>query len=129
MWFDPSMTETYLQGIKLAIEDDTGYRSIRIDRSEFNEKIDDRIIAEIKESRFVVADFTEQRGGVYFEAGFAMGLGLPVIWLCRKDQIEKVHFDTRQYNHIVWETPSELREKLAIRIRATIGLRPGWPRS
>ena len=26
--------------------------------------------------------------------------------------IEEVHFDTRQYNHIVWEMPDELYEKL-----------------
>ena len=59
-------------------------------------------------------------GVIHFEAGLAMGLGRPVIWTCRKDDFENTHFDTRQYNHIVWETPEDLREKLADRIRATI---------
>lgn len=72
----------------------------------------------------MIADFTGNRNGVYFEAGFAMGLGIPVIWTCRKDHIDNVHFDTRQYNHIVWETPEELREKLTYRIEATIPNRP-----
>jgi hypothetical protein len=55
-----------------------------------------------------------------FESGFAMGLGRPVVWTCRKDELAKAHFDTRQYNHIDWETPQELRKKLTDRIRAII---------
>jgi hypothetical protein len=65
MWFAPEMNGAYEQGIRPAIEDDAGYKSIRIDAVEHMGKIDDRIIAEIRESRFVVADFTGQRGGVY----------------------------------------------------------------
>ena len=64
---------------------------------------------------------TGQRQGVYFEAGYALGMGIPVIWTCRSDEIDKCHFDTRQYNHIVWETAGDLKEKLTNRILATIG--------
>jgi nucleoside 2-deoxyribosyltransferase len=87
------------------------------------DKIDDEIVAGIRRSRFLVADFTGHRGGVYFEAGLATGLGLPVIWLCRKDELEKTHFDTRQYNFIVWESDKldELSTALKNRIEATIG--------
>lgn len=87
---------------------------------EHNEKIDDRIIAEIRQSSLIVADFTGQRGGVYFEAGFAKGLGIPVIWTCHEDGVENLHFDTRQYNHIVWESPEDLKTKLINRISATL---------
>lgn len=83
---------------------DAGYEPMRIDRREHNGKIDDQIIVEIKKSKFVVCDFTGHRGGVYFEAGFAMGLGKPVIWCCKEDYFNDLHFDTRQYNHIKWET-------------------------
>lgn len=126
MWFSPSMDEAWENAIKPAIED-SGYRPVRIDKTEFNERIDDEIIAEIRRARFLVADFTQgrdgARGGVYYEAGFAHGLDLPVIFTCRKDVIDEglIHFDTRQYNHIVWETPQELRKRLAERIGATIG--------
>jgi nucleoside 2-deoxyribosyltransferase len=78
------------------------------------------IVAEIRRSGLVVADFTGNRGGVYFEAGFAMGLGIPVIWTCRDTDINAVHFDTRQYNHIVWKEAGDLREQLQRRIEATI---------
>jgi len=43
-----------------------------------------------------------------------------VIWSCRLDEVEKAHFDTRQFNHLTWTTPDDLREKLANRIRATL---------
>lgn len=121
MWFDDCMTEAFLEGIK-PLEESAGYSMLRVDQTEFNGKICDQILAEIRKSRFVIADVTGHRQAVYFEAGFAMGLGIPVIWSCRKDALSKCeNFDTRQYNHIVWETPDELCIKLAARIGATVG--------
>jgi hypothetical protein len=124
MWFDKSVDSTHL-AIEAGIRD-SGYESLRIDRKEHNNKIDDEIVAGIRRSKFLVADFTGHRGGVYFEAGLATGLGLPVIWLCRKDELEKTHFDTRQYNFIVWEADKldELSAALKNRIEATIGRGP-----
>lgn len=130
MWFDPSMNEAYDQGIDPAIQA-AGYRPQRIDRKEHVNRIDDEIIAEIRRSRFVVADFTSEpqqpRGGVYFEAGFALGLGIPVIWMCHKDIIGEIHFDTRQYNHIAWIDPNDLFTQLKNRIEAVIGDGPLKP--
>ena len=124
MWFDDSTQKAWEEGIKRGIED-AGYEAVRIDQKEHNNKIDDEIIAEIRRSRFVVADFTQgedgARGGVYYEAGFAHGFGIEVIFTCKENALENVHFDTRQYNHIVWETPGELRQRLAARISAVIG--------
>jgi hypothetical protein len=131
MWFDPSMDAAFEHGFDPAIRE-AGYKPHRIDRKEHSNKIDDEIIAEIRRSRFVIADFTcgitsandklvaAARGGVYYEAGFAQGLRIPVIWSCRWDCIEHVHFDTRQFNHIVWDNPADLRSKLLNRIRAVI---------
>ena len=124
MWFHESTNDAYVKGIAPAISA-TGYRPIRIDKKEHNNKIDDEIIAEIRRSRFLVADFTCEpknvRGGVYYEAGFAQGLGIPVIWLCKDTSIEELHFDTRQYAHIVWKTPADLLTQLKNRIGATVG--------
>lgn len=119
MSFDKSLDAAWGDGLKLGIED-CGYSAMRVDRKQHNEKICDVIIAEIRKSKFLVADFTLHRNGVYFEAGMMMGLGRPVIFTCRKDDLAKAHFDTRQYNHIEWETPAELRDKLKSRIQATI---------
>lgn len=120
MWFNPQMDDAFANGI-LPLEKETGFSFVRIDRREFNDKICDQILAEIRRSRFMIADVTGHRRAVYFEAGFAMGLELPVIWTCRKSSAGKIpNFDTRQYNHIVWDTPADLRERLLARIRATI---------
>ncbi len=120
MWFDVKMDSAWENGIRKAF-DDTGYTPLRIDGKEHNNKIDDEIIAEIQRSRFLVADFTQHRGGVYFEAGYALGKGIPVIWTCRKDDLPNLHFDIRQYNTIDWLDENDLRERLHQRIRATIG--------
>ena len=130
MWFDPSMDEAYRLGIEPAISE-AGYKALRIDQKLHNNKIDDEIIAEIRRSKFLVADFTAgldgARGGVYYEAGFAHGLGLKVIFTCRKDAIDKVHFDTNHYNHVVWETPTELLKGVKDRILAEFGQGPVSP--
>lgn len=119
MWFDPGMDNAYEQGFKKAVET-CGYNPMKVNLKEHNDMIDDTIIAEIRKSRFLVADFTDQRHGVYFEAGYAMGLGLPVIWTCRIDDKDRLHFDTRQYNHILWKDETDLFERLRRRIEATI---------
>ena len=112
MWFDERMNEAYDKGIKPGIEA-AGYKPLKINQKEHTNKVDDEIIAEIRRSRFLVADFTQgrggARGGVYFEAGFALGLGIPVIYTCRDNVKNKLSFDTRQYNHIFWKTPDELK--------------------
>ena len=123
MWFDGEMTSAYQNGIKLAIED-CGYEPKKIDAEEYLGDVIDKIMAEIRESRFVVADLTGNRNGVYFEAGFAAGLEIPVVWTCRKDWKEQIHFDATHFNRIQWETPQELCERLKTRIIATIGRGP-----
>jgi len=120
MWFHESTQEIYEKAIRPAIEKSGKIKSMRIDKLEHNNKICDQIIAEIRRSKYLVADFTGNRGGVYFEAGFAQGLGLPVIWTVKESDLDNVHFDTRQYNHIVYSTPEDLYEKLVNRIEATI---------
>ena len=74
MSFDPSLTKAYEAGLRLGIKD-AGADPIRVDEIAHNGKICDRIVVEIRQAQFVVADVTLQRQGVYFEAGYAMGLG------------------------------------------------------
>jgi hypothetical protein len=122
MWFDQQLDEPFEKGI-LPLEDknETGFKMLRIDQKHFNDKICDHIIAEIKQSRFMIADCTELRPAVFFEAGYAMGLGLPVIFTCREGTDIKKCFDTDHYKHIVWKDADDLKNKLKDRILATIG--------
>jgi nucleoside 2-deoxyribosyltransferase len=59
-----------------------------------------------------VADMTFCSHGAYFEAGYAMALGRKVVFTCREDHWDHIHFDTAQYPYIKWTTPEDLREKL-----------------
>lgn len=122
MSFSSEMKSIWENAIRPAIEK-AGYKAYRVDMEPHNERIDTRIIAEIKNSRFVVADVTEQKHGVYFEAGFAMGLKMPVIWCVKKSDLADVHFDTRQYNHVVWKDEAELQDKLYYFVCAIVGKR------
>lgn len=125
MWFAEEVKPLWTDAIEPAIRN-AGYDPKRIDQHEHVNRIDDEIVAMIRRSRFVVADFTGQRGGVYFEAGFAIGLGLPVIWVCREDQLKELHFDTRQYNFLTWQPGSfpDLAKRLQARIEAILGRGP-----
>jgi nucleoside 2-deoxyribosyltransferase len=119
MWFDESRDE-FFPSMRQAVIDAGFEKCVRIDNKEHNNKICDEIIAEIRKSCFVIADFTENRGGVYFEAGFALGLGLPVIWIVDDIDKDNLHFDTRQYAHIIYKNKDDLYKKLKARIEATI---------
>jgi len=125
MWFDARVLPIWTEAIEPAITA-AGYLARRIDQHPHNNRIDDEIIAMIRRSRFVVADFTGNRGGVYFEAGFALGIGLPVIWTIEEGNFNEIHFDNRQYNFIAWSLVDlqGFRERLQNRIEATIGIGP-----
>jgi hypothetical protein len=156
MWFTPGMNDAYEKAIKPAIEfkeegeDTPRFEAVKIDNVEHIEDINDEIVAQIRRSRFMVCDLTGYRGGVYFEAGFAYGLGLDVIYTCRKDwtkegnlkdiegqevkilyddigneiEIKKegVHFDLAHRNRIEWSADNlnDFRQKLENRIKAVI---------
>ena len=133
MWFDNSMDAIYNHAIAPAIQA-AGYEPYRIDRDNFLNKIDDEIIAQIRQSRFIVADFTHDqkgsvRGSVYYEAGFAHGLGIPVIFTAHEDA--DLHFDTRQFPHILWKPTdlNALKHELTYRLLALpeLGLGPKLP--
>ena len=120
MKFDsPILDDAYEKGILKALGE-LGFHAHRVDKDDYLGKVCEKIIAEINQSDFIIADFSYHRGNVYFEAGYALGQRKPVIWCCKKGSTHKLQFDTRQYNHIVWENPQDLYEKLTNRIRATI---------
>lgn len=96
----------------------------RVDRDEHNDDIDDRIFAMLDDSNLCIADLTYARPSVYYEAGYAFGPGKPVIYIARKDHLDKkaddnrrVHFDLQMKNIISWTSPDEaFKRKLRRRI-------------
>lgn len=119
MWFDEKMKDAK-EAIKAAIKE-CDYVPIIIDEKEHANFIVPEIFYEIKRSKFIIADYSGQRNGVYYEAGYARGIGKEVIMTCKDTYFSDIHFDTKQINCIKWETPDELKEKLVKRIEAVVG--------
>jgi len=120
---DATLDSVFRDCFKLAASD-AGFRLIRVDEEPPAGLIDSRIRAEIRSSRFLVADLTDQNLGAYWEAGFAEGLGKPVIYTCRRDYFESpgTHFDTNHHHTVRWspENLGDTRKELAAAIRATL---------
>src|ERR1700733_3978485 len=106
---------------------------VRVDRINHNENIDAKIIAELKDCDFALADLTFARPSVYFEAGFAQ-CRVPVIYTCRKDHLGSsskatpddrltVHFDLLMRNIVAWKTPRDpaFPGKLTARVKKVTG--------
>jgi hypothetical protein len=86
--------------------------------------IDDRLRSQIQAADFIIADLTHDNLGAYWEAGYAEGLGKPVIYTCEKGKFDKdkTHFDTNHHLTIIWDSgnPRQSGEDLKATIRATL---------
>jgi hypothetical protein len=103
MSFDSDLTNVFDKAIRPALTH-TGFIPTIIYKEHIGSDvtINDGNTCFNKEARFTIADFTRHKHGVYFEAGYALGRGQKVIYTCKQDEISKAHFDTRNYQHIVW---------------------------
>lgn len=110
---DKVWTEGYDKALRA-----TGHEPKRMATTPSTEPITDEIVAAIRTARIVIVDASEERPNVYWEAGFAYGLGIPVIWCCRKEDSNNRHFNTRQFYHIAYESPQHLQRELVTRIES-----------
>ena len=103
---------------------DTGFELIRLNDNPKDGSIDDRLRVEIRNSRFLISDLTHDNNGAYWEAGYAEGLGKPVIYTCKEEKFdkEKTHFDTNHHLTVMWDAAKigEAVESLKATIRATL---------
>lgn len=120
-WFDSKIQTMFDDVVKPAI-DKEGFLAERVSSSttSLENKISDEIIGMIKSSRVVIADCTGDRTAVYYEAGYAMGMKIPVIWTCREDQVKQICFDVSQHPFILWSTPEDLADKIVKRLKAIL---------
>ncbi|WP_059052217.1 hypothetical protein [Paenibacillus senegalimassiliensis] len=94
------------------------YTPILIDVKEHNNFIVPEIFTEIDKSELVIADLTQQKTGVYLEAGYALGQKKSVILTCKETDFENMHFDVAQINTIKWSDEKVLEERLISKINA-----------
>jgi nucleoside 2-deoxyribosyltransferase len=139
MSFGPDETPIFNEALKPAIEA-AGYQARRVDDTDHHidkeQTINDSILALAKKANFVVCDYTGNKRGVYFEHGYAWGMGKKVIMTCKDPEVQKqewvasgkdekdfepLHFDVRNYPFIMWTDLADLRTRLQAKIESWIG--------
>lgn len=128
MMFSDETASTYEQVYKPVIQS-LNHSAMRIDEKQFNGSIIGEITAEITDSIALIADLTGNRGGVYYEAGIARGLQLcnhpiKLVLTCKRSFFdnERVHFDVSGDNIVLYENNDDLKQKLAKRLQAVLGV-------
>jgi hypothetical protein len=117
--------ETLLDKYLVPAVKQTGYvlaNSLRSEPTAGN--IHARMEVEIRAARFVIAELSHHNTGAYWEAGFARGLGKPVIYMYNRTigSSPIPHFDVGSDHIIFWEQdkPEKAAEELKGVIRATL---------
>lgn len=88
--------------------------------------IDNIMRVRIRAAKFVIVDLTHDNNGAYWEAGYAEGLGKPVIYICEKEKFEtkKTHFDTNHCTTVPWsksrDKDGDFRRELTATIRRSL---------
>ena len=70
-----------------------------------------KAINEIRKSKFLIVNLTQMRPSVFFEAGFAYGLGLDIIYVYKESRNK--HLEEFYVNHFQchkYSTPEQLKE-------------------
>lgn len=104
-----------------ATAESCGLSAERVDDVESNERITDRVLESIRRAEFVVADLTDARPNVFYEAGYAQGLGKTPIYIAQASTAPE--FDLKDYPIIFFRNMRDLREKLDKRLRAIAEMR------
>lgn len=122
MQFDNEvLAKIFNKVIKVAVLQ-TGFEIRKLDEEKRAGLIDDKLRVEIRRSKFLIADLTDENNGAYWEAGYAEGLGMPVIYICEEQKFEekKTHFDTNHHLTVLWKEDPDSLKLFAEELKATI---------
>lgn len=110
--------DPFIAAIEEAITE-AGYKHMCIKEKHYPERVMDKAIGEIRQSRFVVVDLTENRCAVSFEAGFAYALGIETISVCQKGhRVED--FYAKHFKYVEYVDAADLKEKVLEAIKARV---------
>lgn len=115
--FSPDM-EPVFQAIQEAASS-AGLRAERVKDNVGDYKIGERIVQQIDRARLVVADLTHERPNVYFELGYARGLGKTVVTIARAGT--RIHVDVSWWTYREYSDSLLLRDHLTERFEYEVG--------
>ena len=111
--FTPEMDPAYLAVAAAAKA--VGLRAERVKDVKGDYRITEQILVMIKRARLIVADLTNDRPNVYFELGFARGIGKKVITILRSGT--QPHFDVYDWAYLEYIDSRPLEKDLLERFR------------
>lgn len=127
MKFGDTKLDSFVKDVvKPAVKEGVGYDLVDMRNVTQAGIIDNIMRIRIRDSAFVIADLTHDNHGAYWEAGYAEGLGKPVIYICEKVKFDREgsHFDTNHCTTIPWskDDPEEFKRQLVATLRRSLDL-------
>ena len=93
---------------------DLDYEAKRVDEANLFKRIVPEITRQVRQSAFVVADVTEQKANVFYELGFADGIGKEVILVAQKGS--DLPFDINDVPVLFWESFTDFEKEFRKRV-------------
>lgn len=126
--FGDAVLDPFLRDVIKPAVGRVGYELVDIRDTAEAGIIDNLLRIRIRDAAFVLVDLTHDNSGAYWEAGYAEGLGKPVLYLCEHSKFDaaKTHFDTNHCTTVLWRTdrPGEFQENLIATLRRSLNLFP-----
>ena len=125
MQFGDSELDPFVKDVvKPAVKDGIGYDLLNMNDIARAGIIDNIMRIQIRDAAFVIVDLTNDNPGAYWEAGYAEGLGKPVIYICKKTKFDekKTHFDTNHCTTVPWSRDDDAGfcERLTATLRRSL---------
>ena len=124
MQFDDAELDSFVEDVVKPAVSSVGYDLVTMKDVSVAGIIDNIMSIQIRDAKFVIADLTHDNNGAYWEAGYAEGLGKPVIYICEKDKFKKMrtHFDTNHRTTIMWskDDPDQFSKELFATLRRSL---------
>ena len=105
MEFDDPVLSPFVEDVvKPAVKERVGYDLVDMNDAGRAGVIDNIMRERIRNAAFAIVDLTHDNSGAYWEAGYAEGVGKPVIYICEKEKFKTdgTHFDTNHCTTILW---------------------------
>jgi hypothetical protein len=101
-----------------AVSKDLGYECTRVTEESAGNRILPDILEGISRAAFVIVDLTDLRPNVFYELGYADGLGKRVVVTAKKDT--ELPFDVKDIPTVFWSGQTQLRNDLTKRIQNVV---------
>jgi hypothetical protein len=103
-----------------------GLRAVRVKDYHGDHRITDKILTLVRDARLVVADLSHEKPNVYFELGYARGLGKTVITILKAGTV--AHFDVHDWPYLEYIDSRPLEGQLREVFRFEMGCAQRWVR-